>query len=127
MARPRRSSKRRDVSDSYARIYAVVGRIPRGKVATYGQVAALAGLPGRARQVGYALYALPEGNPLPWHRVLGAGGKLSLMRLDVASGMSQRLRLESEGVRFGVRGRVDLETFGWRPRHREVGRRRQRR
>jgi methylated-DNA-protein-cysteine methyltransferase-like protein len=75
--------------------------------------------------VGYALYALPEGSPLPWHRVLGAGGRLSLMRLDVASGMSQRLRLESEGVRFGARGRVDLEEFGWQLRR--AGRKRERR
>jgi methylated-DNA-protein-cysteine methyltransferase-like protein len=122
---PRAAIVRRRAADSYARIYSVVGRIPRGRVATYGQIAALAGLPGRARQVGYALYALPEGSPLPWHRVLGAGGRLSLMRLDVASGMSQRLRLESEGVRFGARGRVDLEEFGWQLRR--AGRKRERR
>ncbi|MBI3538832.1 MAG: MGMT family protein, partial [Candidatus Eisenbacteria bacterium] len=81
-------------------------------------IATVAGLPGRARQVGYALHALPAGHPLPWHRVLGAGGRISLMRLDVGAGLDQRQRLESEGVRFGARGRVDLATFGWKPRRR---------
>ncbi|MCA9691294.1 MAG: MGMT family protein, partial [Myxococcales bacterium] len=56
------------VHPTYARIYRLVDRIPRGRVATYGQIAAFADLPGRARQVGYALAALPNGSPLPWHR-----------------------------------------------------------
>lgn len=103
------------MSRSHARILAVVRRIPRGRVASYGQVAALAGLGGQARLAGYALHALPEGTPLPWHRVLGAGGRLSLMKLDVGAGTTQRLRLEREGVRFDARGRVDLDVFGWRP------------
>jgi methylated-DNA-protein-cysteine methyltransferase-like protein len=94
----------------------VVGRIPRGKVSTYGQVAARAGLAGQARLVGYALHALPEGTPLPWHRVLGAGGRLSLMRSNPAAALTQRLRLEREGVRFDARGRVHLAFFGWRLR-----------
>jgi methylated-DNA-protein-cysteine methyltransferase-like protein len=94
----------------------VVRRVPRGRVATYGQIAALAGLGRQARLAGYALHALPDGSPLPWHRVLGAGGRLSLMRTDPATGLTQRLRLEREGVRFDARGRVDLERFGWRPR-----------
>ena len=106
------------MSDAYTRIYAAIRRIPRGRVATYGQIAIVAGLPGRARQVGYALHALPTGHDLPWHRVLGAGGRISLMRLDVGSGFEQRQRLVSEGVGFGPRGRVDLKTFGWRPKGR---------
>ena len=57
-------------SSSYQRIYAVVRRIPEGRVATYGQVASLAGLAGQARQVGYALHALPDGTAVPWHRVV---------------------------------------------------------
>jgi methylated-DNA-protein-cysteine methyltransferase-like protein len=85
-------------------------------VATYGQIAALAGLAGQPRLAGYALSALPEGSPLPWHRVLGVGGRLSLMRSDPATGLTQRLRLEREGVRFDARGRVDLGVYGWRPR-----------
>lgn len=106
------------LSDTHARIHAVVRRIPRGKVATYGQVAELAGFGGHARLAGYALHALPEGTPLPWHRVLGAGGRLTLMKLSVASATTQRLRLEREGVRFDARGRVDLEVWRWRPRAR---------
>jgi methylated-DNA-protein-cysteine methyltransferase-like protein len=94
----------------------VLRRIPRGRVATYGQIAALAGLAGQARLAGYALNALPDGSPLPWHRVLGAGGRLSLLRSDPAAALTQRLRLEREGVCFDARGRVDLSIFGWRPR-----------
>ena len=70
---------------TYSRIYAVVRRIPRGRVATYGQVAELAGLPGHARQVGYALHALPRGTTVPWHRVLNARGALSLIHDDGVS------------------------------------------
>jgi methylated-DNA-protein-cysteine methyltransferase related protein len=99
---------------SYARIYAVVRRIPRGRVATYGQIAELAGLPGHARQVGYALAALPEGSAVPWHRVLNARGALSLRR-DSGGEISQRLRLEQEGVRFDAGGRVALARVRWQP------------
>jgi methylated-DNA-protein-cysteine methyltransferase-like protein len=109
---------KRNPSDSYARIYAVVRRIPRGKVATYGQVATIAGLPGRPRMAGYALYASGPHHALPWHRVLGAGGRLTLARLDPDTALTQRIRLESEGVRFDARGRVDLGRHGWRPRRR---------
>ena len=112
--RPRRRRIAR-ASGTHDRILAVVGRIPRGRVATYGQVAALAGLAGRPRLAGYALHALPEGTPLPWHRVLGAGGRLSLMRLDPAAATTQRLRLEREGVRFDARGRVRMADHAWRP------------
>ena len=59
---------------AYSRIYAAARRIPRGRVATYGQVARVAGLPGRARQVGYAMYALAAGSTVPWHRVVNAQG-----------------------------------------------------
>ena len=104
------------LSDTHARIHAVVRRIPRGKVATYGQVAELAGFGGHARLAGYALHALPEGTPLPWHRVLGAGGRLTLMKLSLGAATTQRLRLEREGVRFDARGRVDLDACQWRPR-----------
>ena len=101
---------------THARILAVVRRIPRGRVATYGQVATLAGFPGRPRLAGYALHALPEGTPLPWHRVLGAGGRLTIAKLDPASATTQRLRLEREGVGFDARGRVDLDVWQWVPR-----------
>jgi methylated-DNA-protein-cysteine methyltransferase-like protein len=99
-------ASRRIVSETYARIYAVVRRIPRGRVATYGEVAAKAGFPHAPRLAGYALYALPEGSPLPWHRVVGAGGRLSLARLSPDGALTQRMRLEREGVKFDARGRV---------------------
>jgi methylated-DNA-protein-cysteine methyltransferase-like protein len=100
---------------SRARIYAVVRRIPRGRVATYGQIAALAGYPGHARQVGYALSALPSATALPWHRVINARGEISL-RHTSGAGLTQRMLLEREGVRFDGRGRVQLKRVGWRPR-----------
>lgn len=99
-------------STSYRRIYAVVRRIPRGRVATYGQVARLAGLPGHARQVGYALHALPAGTTVPWHRVVNAQGAIS-RRAVPGPELDQRLRLEVEGVRFDARGRVALQKVRW--------------
>jgi methylated-DNA-protein-cysteine methyltransferase-like protein len=101
-------ARRRAASSAYERIYAVVRRIPRGRVATYGEVAAAAGFPHAPRLAGYALYALPEGSPLPWHRVVGAGGRLSLARLSPDGALTQRMRLEREGVRFDARGRAVL-------------------
>jgi methylated-DNA-protein-cysteine methyltransferase-like protein len=98
---------------AYSHIYAIVRRIPRGRVATYGQIAELAGLPGHARQVGYALHALPAGTALPWHRVLNARGALSLRR-EPGADLTQRLLLEREGIRFDARGRVDLSKVRWR-------------
>ncbi len=80
-----------------------VRRIPRGKVATYGDVAYAAGFPGAARQVAWALHA---SSGLPWQRVVGAGGKILL---PGEAGMEQRFRLENEGVRF-VGLRVDMKT-----------------
>ena len=98
----------------YAAIYRAVREIPRGRVATYGQIALLCGLAGRARQVGYALHALPSGSPVPWQRVLNARGELSLA---AEAGDRQRRLLTGEGVEFDERGRVDLRRFQWRPRH----------
>lgn len=98
---------------TYARIYAVVRRIPRGRVATYGQIADLAGLPGHARQVGYALHALSDGTAVPWHRVLNAAGAVSPRAVPGAQ-LTQRQLLEREGVPFDLRGRVPLERVRWR-------------
>jgi methylated-DNA-protein-cysteine methyltransferase-like protein len=78
-------------------------------------VAALAGIPSHARQVGYALNALPAGTSLPWHRVINAQGEISL-RAAAGGDIVQRMRLEREGVRFDQRGRVNLDTFQWTPR-----------
>jgi methylated-DNA-protein-cysteine methyltransferase-like protein len=95
-------------------VYDVVRRIPRGKVATYGQVARIAGLGGDARQVGYALHALPPRSRVPWHRVINSRGRISLGPFGGVD-VTQRLMLEKEGVRFNAAGRTDLERFGWKP------------
>jgi methylated-DNA-protein-cysteine methyltransferase-like protein len=97
----------------HLRIHDVVARIPRGRVATYGQVARLAKLPGQARLVGYALHAIPVGTRLPWQRVVNAKGEISLPGESAAR---QRQLLEGEGVRFDSRGRIPLASFQWQPR-----------
>lgn len=101
---------------SRERIYSVVKRIPRGRVATYGQVALLAGLPGQARQVGYALSALDDGSRIPWHRVVNVRGEVSARRDGGPAAALQRLLLSRERVRFDARGSIRLERFRWRPR-----------
>ncbi len=100
---------------SYPRIYEVVSRIPAGCVLTYGDVAALAGLPRHARLVGYALHALPEHTAVPWHRVINARGTISLGRVVPGGELVQRFRLEAEGVEFDGNGRVSLERYRWSP------------
>ncbi len=105
-------------SERYRRIYAAVRRIPRGRVATYGDIARVAGLPGQARLVGYALHALPAHSSVPWHRVLNARGTISLGRQEPGGGLAQRFLLEREGVVFDANGRVSLEAFRWQPRTR---------
>jgi len=103
----------------HERIWRTVRRIPVGRVATYGQVAEVAGLPRQARLVGYALHALPEGSDVPWHRVIGAAGTISLPA-DSPSHAVQRALLEEEGVPVTGRGRIDLARFRWRPRVRRT-------
>src|SRR5690348_16675880 len=97
----------------HARIHAVVRRVPRGRVTTYGRVAALAGVPGQARLVGYAMAALPSGSTVPWHRVVNAQGMVSARTDGPGAATAQRVRLEREGVRFDARGRVALDRYGW--------------
>jgi len=99
---------------TYARVYAVVRRVPSGRLATYGQIARIAGLGDHARMVGYALAALPSGTTVPWHRVINAQGTVSRRRSGDT--LSQRMCLEREGVRFDARGRTSLTKLGWRPR-----------
>lgn len=100
-----------------ALIYAAVRRIPRGRVATYGQIAELAGLEGHARQVGYALHDLPPRSGVPWHRVVNARGEIS-PRSAGDSHELQKMLLEGEGVEFDLAGRIDLATFRWTARPR---------
>lgn len=101
---------------SRERVYEQVRRIPEGSVATYGQIAGLAGFPRHARQVGYALAALREqDNPdVPWHRVINAGGTIS-SRSEPGYEDYQRILLEEEGVVFDNGGRVSLARFQWQP------------
>lgn len=91
----------------------MVERIPAGRVATYGQIAALAGLPGHARQVGYALAALPDGSAVPWHRVINARGEVSRRSGGRPHALIQRTLLEEEGIAFDEDGRTDLERYRW--------------
>jgi methylated-DNA-protein-cysteine methyltransferase related protein len=99
----------------YGDIWEVVKRIPVGRVATYGQIAVLAGLPGHARQVGYALHHLPDNSHVPWHRVINASGGISL-HSDPAVRSLQRGMLESEGISFCAGDAVDLVRFRWKAR-----------
>ncbi len=98
-------------------VYAMVKKIPRGRVATYGQIAALIGWPRHARHVGYALSAMPQSVKIPWHRVINAQGKISLRvrHWDSGSDDLQRILLEAEGIEFGAEGKVSLRRFRWDP------------
>jgi len=89
-----------------------VRRIPPGRVATYGQIAKLAGLQGHARQVGYALHALPEDSTLPWHRVINSKGEIS-PRSSPGCAQMQRSLLESEGVVFDRTDSIPLSRYQW--------------
>jgi methylated-DNA-protein-cysteine methyltransferase-like protein len=100
------------VKDAYARIYAAIRRIPKGKVATYGQIARVAGLPRRARLVGYALSIL-EDKSVPWQRVVNASGEISMRALSFTM-PEQRAILEDEGIVFSASGRIPLKRFQWR-------------
>ncbi|MGA9701465.1 MGMT family protein [Pseudomonas sp.] len=94
-------------------LYLTLAQVPEGCVVSYGELAQLAGLGRAARFVGRTLSQLPEGSKLPWHRVLGAGGRISLPA-GTASGDEQRARLREEGVTVR-NNRVDIQRHGWRP------------
>ena len=96
----------------YRRVYRIVRHIPKGRVATYGVVARLAGRPGAARTVGWALSALPKDADVPWWRVLNASGRISLSAHTHTS-VVQRALLLREGLKFGPGGAVNLSLFGW--------------
>lgn len=102
------------LSETYQHIYRVIRRIPAGRVATYGQIAQLAGLAGHARQVGYALHSLPDGQSIAWHRVINARGEISA-RSDPRSERIQRAMLEREGIVFDDQAKISLRRFRWRP------------
>jgi methylated-DNA-protein-cysteine methyltransferase-like protein len=95
------------------RVCSIITAIPRGCVATYGQIAALAGNPRSARQVAWILHSSSERYRLPWHRVIGGGGTISLPR---GRGYEeQKSLLLGEGVSFNAEDRIDIRHYGWRP------------
>lgn len=98
----------------FERVYRVVRQIPRGQVASYGQIAALLGHPQAARTVGWALNALRDSDidDVPWQRVINSQGRISISRVDLGADL-QRALLEQEGVRFDERDRVDMARYGW--------------
>ncbi len=102
---------------SWDPVYRLVKKIPRGRVTTYGEVARALRLPGGARAVGYAMAAMPSGRGIPWHRVLGAGGRI---RLPEPYAAKQRRLLETEGVALGTT--IDMEVYGWSFRKSKTGR-----
>jgi len=105
--------KREPAGRFYAQVYEIVGRIPPGSVATYGQVALLAGSPRAARQVGYALRAVPPERALPCHRVVNRRGELAPEHV-FGDRRYQRALLESEGITFLPDGRIELSRHLWR-------------
>jgi methylated-DNA-protein-cysteine methyltransferase-like protein len=112
-----------DRDEVFARIYDAIRKVPRGRVVTYGQIAAAIGFPRHARLVGRALRSLPEPTDVPWHRVVNASGAVSRRPSD--SDQLQRLLLEAEGIEFGPAGRLSLDAFQWddptdRPSRRRV-------
>jgi methylated-DNA-protein-cysteine methyltransferase related protein len=103
-------------SPLYETIYAMVRQIPAGQVATYGQIAELVGLYGRARVIGYALFraAAPESD-IPWQRVINAKGMISRSPLRQGSDELQRTLLEQEGIVFNANEQVELQRYQWHP------------
>jgi methylated-DNA-protein-cysteine methyltransferase-like protein len=99
--------------NTFEKIYALVKLVPAGKVATYGQIAALVrqGLP--ARVVGYALNGLVVNSGVPWHRVVNAKGKISYAASRNQHDLLQHTLLEKEGIEFSADGFIDLNRFGW--------------
>ncbi len=98
-----------EAAGAYERIQAVVRRIPRARVSTYGAIARAAAASG-ARQVGYAMHALGPSSTVPWHRVVNAQGRVSL---PGSAGALQWARLLAEGIVGDARGRIDLARHGW--------------
>ncbi|MDB9527323.1 MGMT family protein [Oscillatoria sp. CS-180] len=101
------------MANTYDLIYAVVKQIPYGKVATYGQIAELAGLIGKPRVVGYALYRVTDAEKIPWHRVINAEGEVSQSPHRNGTDYLQQSLLEDEGIEFNTAGKIDLAQYRW--------------
>lgn len=104
-----------EVKVGHDRIYEVIRRIPRGRVATYGQIAELAGIPGQPRRIGYALSALPADSGIPWHRVINAQGRISFPAGSGPEKLQRRL-LKQDGIAFDSTRRISLSLFRWLPK-----------
>ncbi len=102
------------MQDYIREFYGIIQLIPKGKVATYGQIAKLAGLPKHARHVGFALKNMADDTVVPWHRVINSQGKISLSKEDGFGENIQILKLQSEGV-VVLNGKVNLKLFQWIP------------
>jgi methylated-DNA-protein-cysteine methyltransferase related protein len=98
----------------FERVYRIVKQIPRGRVASYGQVAGLLGHPRAARTVGWALASLgaAQAAEVPWQRVINSAGRISISRADLSADLQRKL-LEEEGIEFDARGDVDMRRFQW--------------
>ncbi|TFH00912.1 MAG: methyltransferase [Calditrichales bacterium] len=99
----------------FERVYEIVRQIPAGKVATYGQIAALLGPGMPPRIVGFALHGLPEHTDIPWHRVVNAKGMISLPSDQVSFDLLQQQLLEKESVKFDSSRKIDFALYLWRP------------
>ncbi|MFM2431845.1 MAG: hypothetical protein RLZZ511_3058 [Cyanobacteriota bacterium] len=104
-----------ETANAYNRIYAIVQQIPAGQVATYGQIADLAGYPHAPRLAGYALFRVAPDADIPWHRVINAKGEVSTSVFRQGSDDLQRVLLEGEGVVFDANDRVNLAKYRWQP------------
>lgn len=101
----------------YFKAYNLVRRVPKGKVATYGQIAALLGSPRASQQVGWALNCLKPGTTVPWQRVINREGRITIENARATKDLQARL-LQAEGVTVDFRDGnywVDLQRFGWKP------------
>lgn len=104
----------RDHHDNTERILTVIRQVPIGSVATYGQIAKLAGIPRNSRQVGSILKRLPRGSKVPWYRIVNSKGEISDRKNENSQNI-QRMALEEEGVQFDDKGRILLREFRWTP------------
>jgi methylated-DNA-protein-cysteine methyltransferase related protein len=112
LSKPMDTAKQRPL---YEAIYDVVRQIPAGRVATYGQIAELLGLYGRARSVGYALFQVAPGSDIPWQRVINAKGMVSRSPQREGNDDLQRILLAQEGIVFDAEDRIDLKRYRWCP------------
>ncbi|KXZ67640.1 Methylated-DNA--protein-cysteine methyltransferase [Acinetobacter venetianus] len=104
----------KDSNELHRQILEVIALIPYGKVATYGQIAKLAGIPKHARLVGYVLKHLDQESSIPWHRVINSQGKISVIRINEKGENIQKQLLADEGI-YVLNNKINLKVFSWIP------------